>query len=322
MTTLGIEDEHSVGVTSFTWVNTNRIACGHSDGSITLWSLHPRALLTRQLVHHTTIIEMASAYPSNPYHIMSNPVGGNTTITDLSAPSYETASYTSMVVNHQANLLQWNDHLQGWFSMYPSSNPMKTHVAYIGIRAFPAPWTIFIGERTVTCLAGGHRHPFLLIGCSDGAVWAVNPIKRLMIMKGEVTFRLKLFHHEFQPAERFPKTNNSYKNRFPPQKLRGAARILQGWTVEPNCHERTEARRKEKKRKKAKTEEDMLDEYQLEDEEGGLQRRYLNPERGIIDEPLTRITVMAWNPNDEFSCWAAAAMGSGLVRVMDLGVES
>ena len=43
--------------------------------------------------------------------------------------------------------------------------------------------------------------------------------------------------------------------------------------------------------------------------------------RFAIQEPLTRITAVAWNPNIEVGWWAAAAMGSGLVRVMDLGVE-
>jgi transcription factor C subunit 6 len=36
---------------------------------------------------------------------------------------------------------------------------------------------------------------------------------------------------------------------------------------------------------------------------------------------LTRISAVAWNPNVEFSWWAAAAMASGLVRIMDLGEQ-
>lgn len=41
----------------------------------------------------------------------------------------------------------------------------------------------------------------------------------------------------------------------------------------------------------------------------------------VLYEPQTRITGVTWNPNVEFSWWAAAAMGSGLVRVMDVGAE-
>lgn len=40
-----------------------------------------------------------------------------------------------------------------------------------------------------------------------------------------------------------------------------------------------------------------------------------------LHESLTRITAMEWNPNDGYGCWAAVAMGSGLVRVMDLGLS-
>ena len=42
---------------------------------------------------------------------------------------------------------------------------------------------------------------------------------------------------------------------------------------------------------------------------------------GVIHEPLSRITVVRWNPNRLFGHWAAAAMASGLVRIMDLGVK-
>ncbi len=35
----GYNDEDNVDVTCLTWVNVNRIALGHSDGSVTLWSI-------------------------------------------------------------------------------------------------------------------------------------------------------------------------------------------------------------------------------------------------------------------------------------------
>jgi transcription factor C subunit 6 len=43
--------------------------------------------------------------------------------------------------------------------------------------------------------------------------------------------------------------------------------------------------------------------------------------RMVIHEPLTRVAAVAWNPNVDFGTWTAVAFGSGLVRVMDVGVE-
>lgn len=43
--------------------------------------------------------------------------------------------------------------------------------------------------------------------------------------------------------------------------------------------------------------------------------------KAAVHAPQTRVTVVAWNPNVEYGWWAAAALGSGLVKVMDLGLD-
>ena len=53
----------------------------------------------------------------------------------------------------------------------------------------------------------------------------------------------------------------------------------------------------------------------------GVNALTFDPIRFSIHEPLTRVASVAWNPNVEFGWWAAAGMASGLVRIMDLGVE-
>jgi transcription factor C subunit 6 len=48
-----------------------------------------------------------------------------------------------------------------------------------------------------------------------------------------------------------------------------------------------------------------------------------NPEVGrsiSIFEEQTAITALAWNPNLKFGTWAVAGMGSGLLRVEDVGI--
>ncbi|KAJ4300557.1 hypothetical protein N0V88_003235 [Collariella sp. IMI 366227] len=61
-----LNDDYNVTVTALTWVNTNRLCLGHSDGSLTLWSIHPCQLLLRTSVHTTHILDIRSAYPPTP----------------------------------------------------------------------------------------------------------------------------------------------------------------------------------------------------------------------------------------------------------------
>lgn len=46
-----------------------------------------------------------------------------------------------------------------------------------------------------------------------------------------------------------------------------------------------------------------------------------DPTKGVLDEPLSRITAIEWNPNEGWGSWAAVALGSGLVKIMDLGLD-
>ncbi|KAJ4300556.1 hypothetical protein N0V88_003234 [Collariella sp. IMI 366227] len=115
----------------------------------------------------------------------------------------------------------------------------------------------------------------------------------------------------------------------------GDARVFVGFVPEENDDPRTEKRKemdrkkRAERRRKAGEEEgeerwwwagggDEEDE-EMEDREAELDERLAS--RVVIHEPLTRVTTIEWNPNLQCSTWAACAMASGLLRVMDLGVE-
>ena len=240
MVSLGIYEETGVDVSCFTWVNTNRIALGHTDGSITLWSLHPRRCLLRQLVHHTEVMHMSSGYPSQPYHIASTPVSGFYVMVDLKAPSYENTANANSVIALQPNLLQWSDHFQGWFSLYPSSNPLNTSLIFSNIRYFPHTRAAFSGDSILSCMAVGTMHPFMLVGQMDGSVWACNPIKRVLAKKGVKAYKIKLFQNEYRPAELFSQSTgengraSGERSDAATTSVRGACRIIQGWGAEIN----------------------------------------------------------------------------------------
>jgi transcription factor C subunit 6 len=317
--TLGVANDYNVNVTCLTWVNANRIALGHSDGTVTLWSIFPQRMLQRVPVHSNYVIDICSGYPSNPYLVASIPVGGCATLTDLSQPSSELTYFPVPAISFQPNMLCWNELMQGFMALYPSSTPTTT-VAFLHHRYFCQARSTITGPNSVTCVSAGATHPFILVGSADGSVHACNALQKLFRQKGEPLQKLKIFEHEYRPLD--PQDEED---------PRGAARILQGFLPEVNDDPRTEkrkeidrkkrlaqAKRKEAGKKKGKGKK-AGDDEEAADREAEIDDRLAS--RAITHEPLTRITTIAWNPNVKFSCWAACAMGSGLVKVIDLGVE-
>ncbi|PSS05128.1 hypothetical protein BD289DRAFT_358216 [Coniella lustricola] len=331
--TLGITNEYAVHTTSFTWVNINRICLGHSDGSITLWSIHPLQLITRRPVHTSHIVDIASGFPSHPYHIATTPVGGCPTLTDLNLPSAETTfTLEPNSVNFQPNLLDWNDHLQGYVGLHPSPLPHNTVIGFTHVRHFVQSHMLMTTSSMPMCLATGRSHPFTLVGCADGSLWAFNPLRVLLKDRYDEVHKLKVLQHDFRPA-------SAIKAQ---QQIRGAARILQGFRLEYNSNlsiDLVVARNKKAipsnskrpkpkitKRKKPVGHKDdggiaPGDSGVLRVDEELLLIREAEKTKAVVHEPLTRVTVVAWNPNVEYGWWGAAAMGSGLIKVMDLGLH-
>lgn len=311
MFTLSIDDEQGVEATALAWANTNRLVIGYTDGSVALWSLHPLHLISRHPLHSTYILDLATGYPSRPYLVTSVPVCGLPTLVDLACPSYETSSFVRTSITTQPHLLQWSDHLQGFFSNYPSGSVVETSISFMHHRYFPHLRRAVDVPGQLTCLAAGHSHPFLLVGLKDGSVWACNAAKKVFAMRTDRPMKQKLFEHEYRPAGRFGAGGEG---------LRGAVRVVGGWGVEQNASRGEPRRRpgmgngKKKPRGNARPAGRMDVDGEAEDGEG----------KGgavVSHEPLTRIMVMEWNPNVECGCWAAVAAASGIVRVMDLGED-
>ena len=290
-----------------TWANANRLAVGYSDGSIALWSVYPACVLSRHPVHHSMVVDVAAAYPSHGYLVASTPLGGSTKLVDLRNPSVETTEIQTNAVIWQPNMLSWNEHLQGFFSMYPSANALNTMVGFMHHEHFPVIRRVFTGESFNSCLSSGYTHPFVLVGSTDGSLWAFNPQTELFKTRREQTDKLRLFQHEHRPKEAYATGEAGA--------ARGVSRIIHGFAIEKTKAPKNDSTKvqgtKTKRPKKADEGEDEEEVVALTD-----------PTRGIVYEPLSRITVVEWNPNPGFGCWAAAAMASGLVRVIDLGLDN
>ncbi|CAH0054349.1 unnamed protein product [Clonostachys solani] len=296
--------KEDVKATSLTWVTFNRLAIGYSDGSIALWSIYPACLLSRHPVHHSPVINIESGYPSLPYLVASSPIGGFVKIVDLRSPSLETSEAGVLSVNTIPNLLAYSDHLLGFYALSPTSNVLNTMIGFMHHAHFPIVRRVFTSDRFVTCLSIGRTHPHLLVGTTDGSLWAMNPQLELFQGRRDLSDRIRVLQHEHRPAENFPPGS--------PASERGVSRIIQGFKPEKNRHTKLEPPGKKKKGKGKGGEEDA---------EGDEVTGHGDPSRGIVHEPLTRITVVKWNPNEGYGTWAAVAMASGLVKVMNLGLE-
>ncbi|KAM0279458.1 hypothetical protein ACHAQH_004619 [Verticillium albo-atrum] len=335
MATIGALPGLPASVTIFAWSGTNRVVTAHTDGSIGLWSLHPPKCISRHAVHSTHIYHLATGYPSNPYLVASTPVSGLTIVIDLLDPSVETTSQTNPAIVPQPDLLQWSDHLQGFVSISPSSRPLNSTIGFFHSRAFSATMRkVLDGDALISCLAVGVQHPFVLVAFLDGTVWACNPMHRVFAPRHyPPAWKLKLFEHEHIPRMRLEASLNP-----PEDPCRGVSRIVQGWkpvmnkgpqalinlarntpSARPPKKKSRAIPRLKKTKKKADEEADPRAAGGADnDEDGGL---YADPEKIILREPLSRATAMAWNPNMDFACWAAISLASGLVKVMDLGVD-
>lgn len=104
--------------------------------------------------------------------------------------------------------------------------------------------------------------------------------------------------------------------------MRGASRVVQGFEVEKNRNPKNETQPATKKGKAVKRKKSTAAAVENADDDEDEVLRSSDASRAALHEPLTRVTAMEWNPNDGYGCWAAAAMGSGLVRIMDLGIEN
>ncbi|KXJ95717.1 WD40-repeat-containing domain protein [Microdochium bolleyi] len=318
MISIEIPKEHTVAITCFTWVNSNRIAVGCSDGSIGMWSIFPCQQLQRHPVHSSSIIDIASGYPSQPTYIASLPVGGVLTVTDLNRPTAEMSYNANLLVSLQPSLLAWSEVLRGYLSMWPTNFTANSTVSYSGLTTFPQPRHILTVESQVTCLATSPCHPYLLVGASDGSLWSTNVLRKIMGYREKVN-KIRILKHEYRPAK-------AVTNQDP---SRGVVRISHGYLPEVNDHPRanftgkqaSESKKSKKKKKGPKSashddiEEDGFDAM----DEAGAMTFATGPL--IIEDPRTRITAIAWNPNAVFSTWAAVSTGSGLIRVIDLGVD-
>ncbi len=150
----------------------------------------------------------------------------------------------------------------------------------LSLRHFSTSTTIARLHAPVSCITSGVTHSSVMAGGLEGSVELMNPMRRLFLHKGPTT-QLKWFLHEWSG-----RNEKGGKN--------GICRITEGFKLDsPPLLKNTQS-------SKAR----LLD--------GTLS--------ATIYEEKTAVTHVTWCPSVRCGGWAAAGMGSGLIRIEDLAV--
>ncbi|KAF2843637.1 hypothetical protein M501DRAFT_925891 [Patellaria atrata CBS 101060] len=314
--------------TCLTWLSYNHIAAGCANGSVAVWDLtatfsgysrswpsNPKPWFYQNL-HDTFILKIESGYPSRPHLICTSSMDGFLRLTDIRSP---TADSLFGGRNRLANIcLSWQDITQSFISaddtymlrMYP----LRRFFSTLGAGRL---------DSNATSVATSLLHPGVLTACLDGTVIALNSLRKPIDLKSDV-WQLVWFAHEYRPGKgawtvkndgvepsaqengRSPQ-NGSTMDTLPNPLVNGqqqpsfSRELLLG---QPMCR--------------------ITEGFKLETKHFSSGNTAARSKEGeiytTIHELESAVTQVCWNPNPICGGWAAAAMGSGLVRVEDLAI--
>jgi transcription factor C subunit 6 len=322
------------------WLSGTTLAVSTSGGNLAIWTLSRSGTLSSspnqnhspkpwfyQQIAETYILTLSSGRPSLPHLISITTADGFARLYDIRTPNADT---TASIRGRTLCLTQaWHEQTQSFvgpdeFYML-KHNPIRRYYHNLySMRAF----------SSIFRCATSSLHPTILIGGADGTVEASNPIGRITNYK-IIPWQQTWFKHEWRgPVEnlvlRSPGEDLVMKEGEPIQQTVG----LQG-TTDINATDLTSAQKTtEPSGTTSASSMHLLSEPLVRITEGykafqpGIQhsvtsKKEQNPEvsKGMtIYEEQSAITALAWNPNLKFGTWAVAGMGSGLLRVEDIGV--
>ncbi|KAI9884451.1 MAG: hypothetical protein M1823_003776 [Watsoniomyces obsoletus] len=291
--------------TSLDWISPSEILVGCANGFIAVWDiseslceLHPNPHSAPQPIsnprpylyfplHPTYILSVISCSPSRPQLISTSGMDGYVRLTDLRSPVVDN------VVSGRTRLgtssMAWSDHIQSVLCTEENNT-----VRSLSLRHFHTSTAIARLRGQVSCIAPGVTHSSVMVGGFDGAVELMNPMRRFFIHK-EPTTQLKWFLHEWRPgsAAAAPAVADGGENNER-RKDNGICRISEGFKIHTPPLPRDTQSAKER----------LLD--------GTLSATIYEEKSAVIN--------VAWCPSVRFGGWAAAGMGSGLVRIEDLAM--
>lgn len=303
--------------TCLQWLSGSTLAAGTAAGTLAVWTLtrpgtlsrsqsssaSPRPWLYKQ-IGDTYVLTLLSGWPSQPQFLSASTADGFARLYDLRSPDADTVASVRgrVLVVTQA----WHEHTQSF--VMPDEYYILKHN---NIRRFYHNIYSARAESSIVRVATSPVHPGILIGGANGAIFATNPVGRVVNTK-IVPWQHNWFVHEWRPpveqmVTKPPGQNTEVQNgeaqevanlnasKAPSSALsEPMVRITEGYkAVQPGIAYSTTSKKKP------------------ENENSTLITIY---------EEQSSVSALAWNPNLKFGTWAAAGMNSGLLRVEDIGV--
>jgi transcription factor C subunit 6 len=318
--------------TSITWASLETIFVGCSNGAVAVWNIanalrqnlksaesshatsNARPWFYKRLMS-TYILNVESGFPSRPHYLFCNAADGQCNFFDMRDPRADTSGTVRPKTGQLATA--WQDVLQGWL-IPDEQNSLKASYP----RGFSGLEGVTKFDSTVVHLATSINHHVVLAGCIDGTVSCANTLRKMMLAKviaAEGYTVLDWFRYEWRRpiTQNLTRTDeigvsleqNGFKASLP------STANLDGTPVQASISPK-EAKSVPISRfvegLKSKTVAIAGDGTAASSDEG----RIPIP----VFDMHSSISRVCWNPNICCGGWAAAATGSGLIRIEDLSI--
>ncbi|OJD40633.1 transcription factor tfiiic complex subunit tfc6 [Diplodia corticola] len=302
--------------TSVTWMSSSHLACGCANGSFAVFDISdsllssepsgphgPRPILYQNL-HSSYVLSIAAAYPSNPHCIATSSMDGFLRLVDIRAPNQDTVF--SQRSRTGSAPLAWHDISQSFLTCDENYTLLA-----LSLRRFHVNMSVGRANSNIQHIAASPFHPFTIMGCADGMVITTNPMRKVLIAKAEM-WHQTWFLHEWRRAmgqegiidEASASADSRSDLKKPPDNVVKATPKGEVKHAEPMCR--------------------VVDGFKAEVYklwvEQGLPNQYEGVVYNTVYEEESASTQVAWNPNMRCGGWAAAGMGTGLIRVEDLAL--
>jgi len=186
------------------WLSASTIAVGTAAGTLAIWTLTKLDTLNSTIaeggscrpwlykqIGDTYILTLLSGWPSQPHFLSASTADGFARLYDIRSPDADTVASVRgrVLVATQA----WHEHTQSF--IMPDEYYMLKHN---NIRRFYHNIYSARAESSIVRVAASPVHPGVLIAGAHGAVFATNPVGRVVNTK-VVPWQHIWFVHEWRP---------------------------------------------------------------------------------------------------------------------------
>ncbi|KAF2761268.1 hypothetical protein EJ05DRAFT_257978 [Pseudovirgaria hyperparasitica] len=293
--------------TSLTWLSSNVIAASGADGTVSIWDISqvlrceapqtPKPFFY-ELIHDTYILSISSAYPSHPHLVTTTSMDGFFYLFDIRSPKIDKSWPPRSRIGPPTTV--WSDHCQGWLS--PDDHCL---VKLFSMRRVFSYVAVGRGDGIVGCLATSPVHLSALMGTHSGHVHVTNPERKIFDSR-TLAWQQTWFLHEWKSAQ----CNEDESD---------ATMADDDDFANGPLHHKPDSKEVRSKPLVRITEGYNPVEVQMNGVEATADGDDFDASFTIHEEQ-TAITSTSWNPNLNYGGWAAAGMGSGLVRVEDISI--